>query len=101
MKHQEQAFSHVSFHGYKYGITFAGDRFGVCKGGYGRVKYMPVNWKVNAPHYFPQLLKSRLNMMDTAEGLYNNLLACAKLQTFLPECVQICEHVLKNGHPPR
>ena len=96
----EPAFTRVSFGNCEYGITFAGDRFGVCKGGYGRVKYMPVVWKHSA-HYFPELLKTRLSMAGTAAELFENISTCARIKTSALECVQVCEHVLRYGRTPR
>jgi hypothetical protein len=98
---QEQIVSHVAFNGRLYGITFSGDRFGVCKNGYGKVKYMPVTYGRNAPFYFPKLFKTRLSMKHSAEELYNNLITCDKIKSSPAECIRICEHVLQFGHTPR
>lgn len=97
---KEQPISHINLSGHNYAITYTANEFGVCRG-YGRIKYMPVVWKYPAPHYFPQLYKTRLSMMGTAEEVYNNLLTCAKLQSNLPECIAICEHVLAHGRGKR
>lgn len=96
----EQTITRVSFGNHEYGITFFEDRFGVCKGGYGRVKYMPVVWKCGA-HYFPELHKTRLSMAGTAAELFENISTCARIKSSTLECVQVCEHVLAYGHTPR
>jgi hypothetical protein len=93
---KEPIVTRVTFYGRTYGITFSGDRFGVCKG-YEKIKYMPVHYMFRSPSYFPKLLKTRLTMMDSAEGLYNNLVTCAKLKSSPAECIRICEHVLQFG----
>lgn len=96
----EQVITRVSFGDREYGITFFEDRFGVCMGGYGRVKYMPIVWKCST-HYLPELHKTRLSMAGTAKELVENISNCARIKSSMPECVQVCEHVLEYGHTPR
>lgn len=98
---KEPPFARVTFGGRVYGITFSGDRFGVCRDGFGRVKYMPVAFAWNDHYYFPKLNKTRLSMLGTAEELFDNIETCSLLKSYAPECVQICEHILKYGRTPR
>lgn len=96
-----QTVTSVTFGPCNYGITFFGDRFGVCKNGYGKIKYMPVYcWNFKAG-YFPFLMKTKISGRDTAEELHDNIFLCAKLKTCMSECVALCEHVLKYGHGAR
>lgn len=96
----EQTITNVSFGEHEYSITYTGERFGVCKGRYGRIKYLPVTWKYSA-HCFPELRKTRLPLAGTAMELYETILTCARIKSSALECVQVCEHVLKYGRTPR
>ena len=96
----EQSVTRVTFGDREYGITFFEDRFGVCRNGYGRVKYMPVVWKYSV-HCFPELHKTRLSLAGTAETLHDNVSTCSRIKASTAECIQLCEHVLKYGRTPR
>lgn len=89
---------YVDYKGYKYGIVFCDDRIGVIKNGCGIVKYMPVMFDYRASSTFPKLFKTRLKFGSTAGDLVHSLVTCDKLNTFTPECIAVCEHILKYGH---
>lgn len=97
----EPRFIRVNFAGREYGITVSGERFGVCAGGVGKVKYMPVVFSWRAGSYLPNLNKTRLTMCAKAADLFENVAVCSKLKSFVPECIAVCEHVLKHGHGVR
>lgn len=99
----EPKYIEVRFGDKVYGITVSGDgkRFGVCAGGFGRVKYMPVVFSWRAGSYLPNLNKTRLTMCAEAAELFENVAVCSKLKSFVPECITVCEHVLKYGHGAR
>lgn len=96
----EQTITTVSFQGHEYSITSFGDRFGVCRGVHDRIKYMPVVWKYDA-HNFPELHKTRLSFTGAAEDLVEAVATCARISCAIPECIRLCEHVLRFGHTPR
>lgn len=95
----------ISFAGKKYGITYIphepctafDGKIGVFTSSNRRIKYMPLKWdyKVFA------LRKSYIRTSHTPEELFQHLITCAKLQTYMPECIALCEHVLRHGHTPR
>ena len=96
--------------GRKYGIVYNGKfdpengnldagRFGVCAGGYGKIKYMRVKF---APcvGYWPWLYKTMLKGTSAAD-IVEALVISNKLNTLTRECITVCEHVLKYGKTPR
>lgn len=91
----------VNYKGHRYAVVFCDDRIGVAKNGYGKIKYMPVMFDYNIGFIFPKLFKTRLKFGSTAGDLVHSLVTCDKLDTFTPECIAVCEHILKYGHGVR
>ena len=87
----------VNYRDHKYAVVFYDDRIGVAKNGYGKFQYMPVMFDCNSSG-FPKLFKTRLKFGATAGDLLHTLVTCNKLDTFISECITVCEHILKYGH---
>lgn len=92
---------HIKIGTEQYCLTVFEDRIGVARGYCGKFKYMPVVCRYNSHYYFPELLKTRLSMVGTAEDLLSNLLTCIKLNTNMLEVYTVLEHILHNGRTPR
>jgi hypothetical protein len=90
----------IDYRGSRYGIVTSGNRIGICRNGFGRVKYMPVVFNYGF-HFLPKLLKTRLLLSTSAQDLAETLISNARLGAFVPESVAVCEHILQNGHTPR
>ena len=100
----EPSFIRVNFDGREYGIavTSDGKRIGVCAGGVGKLKYMPVVFSWNSGAYvLPILRKTRLSMVGTAFDLCDSIYTCFRSQNRTQQCVILCEHILKHGHALR
>lgn len=91
----------VNYKGHRYAVVFYDDRIGVAKSIFNDFKYMTVMFDYRASLLFPKLLKTRLKFGSTAGDLVHSLVTCDKLETFIPECITVCEHILKYGHGAR
>ena len=97
----------ISFAGKRYGITYIphapctdfDGKIGVFSSSTRRIKYMPLKWDYK--NQIPIFRKSYIRTANSPEELFQHLITCAKLQTYIPECIALCEHVLANGHTPR
>lgn len=90
----------IDYRGSRYGIVTSGDRIGICKNGFGRVKYMPVVFNYGF-HFLPKLLKTRLLLSGSAQDLAEALIINARYDAFVSESIAVCEHILQHGHTPR
>jgi hypothetical protein len=90
----------IDLRGRRYGVVYHGNKIGICSNGFGRIKYMPVVFGYGF-HFLPKLLKTRLLLSASAADLAETLACNARFDSFIPESVAICEHILQHGHTPR
>lgn len=100
-----QKIAHVTFAGKTYGITFIphdpdssyDGEIGVFTLSNRRIKYMRLKWDYQTF----AMRKSYIRTIRTAADLFEHLTLCARFQTYLPECIALCEHVLTYGRYKR
>lgn len=90
----------IDLRGRRYGVVYHDNKIGICVNGIGRIKYMPVVFNYGV-HFLPKLLKTRLLLSSSAADLAQTLICNARFDSFIPESVAICEHILRHGRTPR
>lgn len=90
----------IDLRGRRYGVVYHDNKIGICANGFGRIKYMPVVFSYGF-HFLPKLLKTRLLLSTSAADLAETLTCNARFDSFIPESIAICEHILQHGRTPR